>query len=75
MRRGMKSPRSLKVCIYATWLIYFDKYLASFPVATMADKMGVNAFNETLLNIIPNSWSKQASVQGFGCGTIYLKKM
>ena len=55
MRRGMKSPRSLKVCIYATCLIYFDKYLASFPVATMADKMGVNAFNETLLNIIPNS--------------------
>ena len=40
----------------------------------MADKMGYTELNEILLNIMPNSCSKQAYVQGFYCGTIYFKK-
>ena len=30
--------------------------------------------NEILLNIMPNSWSKQSYVQGFDCGYIAFKK-
>ena len=31
-------------------------------------------FNEVLLISIPNSWGKQAYLQGFGCETITYKK-
>ena len=31
--------------------------------------MGVTELNEILLNIISNSWSKQAYAQGFDCET------
>ena len=40
----------------------------------MADKMGVTELNEILLNSMPNSWSKQAYIQGFDCETICFKK-
>ena len=40
----------------------------------MADKMGVTELNENLLNSMPNSWSKQAYVQGFYCGNISFKR-
>ena len=40
----------------------------------MTDKMGGTELNEILLNSIPNSWSKQAYVQGFNCETISFKK-
>ena len=55
-------------------LIYLNEYLASFPGATMADKMGVTELNEILLNSMPKIWSKQAYVQGFDCETISFKK-
>ena len=48
-------------------LIYLNKYIDSFPGATMADKMGVTELNEILLNSMPNIWSKQAYLQGFDC--------
>ena len=40
----------------------------------MTDKMGGTELNEILLNSIPNSWSKQAYVQGFNCETISFKR-
>ena len=55
---------------YAAHLIDLNEYLASFPGATLADKMGVTELNENLLNSIQNSWSKQAYVQGFDCQNI-----
>ena len=30
--------------------------------------------NENLLNSMPNSWIKQACMQGFDCGYIFFKK-
>ena len=66
----MKNPCSLKVRRYAAHLIYLDDYLDSFPGATMADKIGVTELNETILNSMPNSWSKQAYVKGFYCESI-----
>ena len=55
-------------------LIDLNKYLASFPGATLADKIDVTEFNEIILNRTPNSWSKQAYVQGFDCESILFKK-
>ena len=40
----------------------------------MADKIGVTELNEILLNSMPNSWYKQAYVQGFDCEYILYKK-
>ena len=74
MRRCMKKPRSLKVRRYATRIIDLNEYLAYFPGATMADKIGVNELNKILLNSLINSWSKKAYVEGFDCETISFKK-
>ena len=73
MCRGIKKICSLKVRRYVAHLIDLNKYLASFPGATLADKIDVTEFNEIILNRTPNSWSKQAYVQGFDCESI-LKK-
>ena len=70
MRCCMKNTYSLMVRRYAACLIYLNEYLASFPGATMADKMEVTKLNEILLNSMPKIWSKQAYVQGFDCETI-----
>ena len=74
MRRCMKKPRGLKVMRYYALLIDLNEYLASFPRATMADKIVVTELNENLLNNIPNIWSKQGYVQGFDYDMISLKK-
>ena len=73
MRRCMKEPRRLKVRHYAARLIVLNRYLASFPEATMDEKMGVTQLNEILLDTMKNSWSKQSYVQGFDCETISFK--
>ena len=75
MRCCMKNPCSLKVRRYAESLIDLNKYFEYFPGSTMAEKMGATALHEILLNSIPNSWSKQAYVQGFECETISFKKL
>ena len=67
MRRGIKKPRSLTVRRYTARLIDLNEYLASFPRAALTDNIGVTKLNEILLNSMPNSWSKQAYVQGFDC--------
>ena len=70
----MKKTCSLKVKCYAARLIDMNEYLDSFPGATLDDKIDVTELNEIFLNIVPNSWSKQAYVQGFGCESISFKK-
>ena len=59
MRRCMKNTRSLKVRRYAARVIDLNEYLASFPGATMANKMDVTELNKILLNSMPDIWSKQ----------------
>ena len=75
MRRCTKNPCSLKLRGYAARLIDLNQYLASFPGATMADKMGVTELNKILLNSMSDRWSKQAYEQGFDCETISLKRL
>ena len=55
-------------------LIDLNKYLSSFPGATLNDKIGVTKLNEVLLNSIPNSWYIQAYIQGFDGESITFKK-
>ena len=59
MRRGIKNPRGLKVRHYASCLIDLNKYLSVLPGTNISDENCVTALNETLLNIMANSWSKQ----------------
>ena len=67
-------PRALTVRRYAARLIDLNDYLASFLGETLNDNIGVTKLKENLLNSTPNSWSRQAYVQGFGCESINLKK-
>ena len=55
-------------------LIDLNEYLHSFPGSTPTHKIGITDLNEILLNSMPNSWSKQAYVQGFDWKSITLKK-
>ena len=50
---------------YSARLIKLNEYLASFPGDTLTDKIDETELHEILLNRMPNSWSKQAYVQGF----------
>ena len=70
MRHEVKKTRSMTIRHYAAHLIDLNEYLASFPGATLTDNIGVTKLNEILLNSMPNSWSKQAYVQGFDCESI-----
>ena len=74
MRRGMRKLCGLKVRQYTDSFIEFNDYLASLPGDKLSDKIGLTEFNESLLNSMPNSWSKKAYVQGFDCKYITFKK-
>ena len=74
MYRRMRKPHGLKVRLYMTCLIDLSGYLPSFPGSTPTHKIGMTELNEILLNSMPNSWSKQAYVQGFDWRYISLKK-
>ena len=67
--------RRLKVRCYAARLIHLNEYLASFLGGTLADKIDVTELNAVVLNIMPNSWSKEAYVQGFDWKSISFKKV
>ena len=74
MRCGMKKARSLKVRRYAARLIDLNKYLPSILGATLSDKICVTKLNAIILNVMPNSWSEKACVQGFDCEYVFVKK-
>ena len=74
MCRGMEKPHSLNVRRYAARLIDLNGYLVYFTGANLTDNIVVTKLNEILLNSMPNSWSKQAYVQGFDCESITFKK-
>ena len=64
----------LKVRRYTDCLIDLNEYMASFPGEKPTEKIGVTELNENMLNIMPNSWIKQAHVQVFDWDFITLKK-
>ena len=66
MHHGMKRR-------YALHLIDLNDYFESFLVETLTDKIGITELNRILLNIMPNSWSKQSYIQGFDCKSITFK--
>ena len=74
MRLCTKNTCGLKVRRYPAILIYLNEYLASFPGATMADKIGITKIDGILLNSMPNIWCKQAYIQGLDWESISFKK-
>ena len=65
---------SLTVRHYEARLIDLNGYLEPFTGATLTAKISVTELNEILINSMPNSWSKQACVQGFDYEYITFKK-
>ena len=74
MRRRTKTTCSLKVRGYTLCLIDLNEYLPSYPWATLSDNIYVTELNEILLKSMHNIWAKQAYVQSFYCGYIFLKR-
>ena len=54
---GMSNPRELKVKFYDACLIDLNDYLDDLTRAKASNNIGEIAFNEVILNIIPNGWS------------------
>ena len=54
-------------------LIDLNEFLPSFPGSTPTHKICMTELNEILLNSMPNSWIKQAYVQGFYWKSITFK--
>ena len=65
MRCGIRKQCGWKVRSYEARLINLNEYLDSFPGEKLSDKIGVTELNGIFLNSMPNSWSKQAYVEGF----------
>ena len=51
MKHFMIKPHRLTIRQYVARFIDLNEYLASFPGATMSDKMGVTEFNGILLKV------------------------
>ena len=73
MRHGIRKLCGSKVICYAALLICLNKYFSVLLVAKANEKFYVTDLNEILLNIISNSWSNQACVQGFDYESIKSK--
>ena len=65
MHRRMRKPHGLKLRCCVARLIDLNEYLPSFPGSTPTHKIGMKELNGILLKSMPNSWNKQAYVQGF----------
>ena len=77
--KACDAPRNEKlhipiVRVYAARLIGLNEHLASFPGATLSDKISVTGLDEILLDSMHNSWYKQAYVQVFDFESILFKK-
>ena len=66
----MKKPHSFKVRRYTYFMVGINKYLSIFSGSKAIDKVREMDFNEILLNIMPNRWSRQSYVQVLDCETI-----
>ena len=65
MHSGMRKPHGLKLRFYVDHLICHNEYLPSLFGSTPTHQIGMTELNEIVFNSMPNSWRKQAYVQGF----------
>ena len=70
----MRKSHGSKVRLHVACLVDLNDYLPSFPGSTPTHKIAMSELNEILLNSMPNSWSKQAYVQGFNWKYTTLKQ-
>ena len=71
----MRESHELEVICYASYIIYINYYLASFPREKAIDKIGDTELNEIVYNSMPNIWIKQAYAQVFDFKTINFKRL
>ena len=69
-----RKPCGLKAIRCTICLIDINEYWGVLPRSKASDKISEADINDIMFNSIPNGWSKQVYVQGFGCETITLKK-
>ena len=67
MRFGMRKPCISKVRRCAARMIDINKYLAVLPGEKESDFFCDTESIDMFFNSTPNSWSRQAYVQGFYC--------
>ena len=65
--QGMRKLHGIKVRRYDDHMIDIDEYLDVLPGAKKTEKSCVTKLYKSLLNRMPNSCSKQAYMQVFGC--------
>ena len=65
MRRAMRKPQDLQFKIFMERLTNLNNYLPLFPGSNAAKNMDPEAFNNILLHTVPNSWARQAYIQGW----------
>ena len=61
----MCNKHKLNIQNYAEWLYNMKKRLSLLPGGEKSKKTGKDEINNTILNIPPNIWDKQAYLQGF----------
>ena len=66
----MRNLCGLKVRHYTARLIDIIEYLALFSGEELIEKIGVTELKAFFLNSMPNSWIKQAYVQGVDSGYV-----
>ena len=65
MSRAIQEPQGLLIKIFYARLTELINYLPIFPVSSAADKMDPEELNKIILHVVPNSWAKQAYIQGW----------
>ena len=75
MLRVMRKPCESESRCYPDRMINLNEYFSVLPGAKARDKIDEIKWNENILNIMANMWSKQACKQGFYCESITSKNM
>ena len=65
MRPAMRKPRDLPLKKFAAQLTELNNYLLLFLGSVNAKKMDPEELNDILLRAVPNSWARQAYLQGW----------
>ena len=62
----MRKPRSMTFKCFAERLKEMNNFLPLFPGLDASKKMEMEELNNILLHAVPNGWSKQSYLQGWG---------
>ena len=69
----MREPLKLKVRHCAAHIIGLNDFSYAFPGAKARNKIGDTELNKIIMNTVKNVLSNKVYMQGFYCGSIFLK--